>query len=86
MSDYAKVLKGLRHCINLDGLEPNDTRIRCYGCPYLTEPTRCGGLLMRDAAAAIEELQATIELMKPFMPDFFPDANKVTLPKMEVQE
>ena len=39
-----------------------------------------------DAAAAIEELQATIELMKLNMPDFFPDANKVTLPKMEVQD
>lgn len=58
MSDYTRVLKGLRHCINLDGLEPNDTRIRCHGCPYFTEPTRCGGILMRDAAAAIEELQA----------------------------
>ena len=35
---------------------------------------------------SIEALQATIELMKPYMPDFFPDANKVTLPKMEVQD
>lgn len=40
----------------------------------------------RDAADAIEELEATIELMKLNMPDFFPDANKVTLPKMEVQD
>lgn len=60
MSDYTRVLKGLRHCINLDGLEPNDTRIRCHGCPYFTEPTRCGGILMRDAAAAIEDLQAQL--------------------------
>ena len=41
---------------------------------------------MIDAAAAIDELQATNELMKLNMPDFFPDANKVTLPKMEVQD
>lgn len=61
MSDYTRVLKGLRHCINLDGLEPNDTRIRCHGCPYITEPTRCGGILMRDAAAAIEALQAEVK-------------------------
>lgn len=60
MSDYTMVLKGLHHCINLDGLEPNDTRIRCHGCPYLTEPTRCGGILMRDAAATIEDLQAQL--------------------------
>ena len=60
MSDYTKVLDGLHHCINLGGLEPNDTRIRCHGCPYFTEPTRCGGILMQDAAAAIEELQAEI--------------------------
>lgn len=60
MSDYTRVLKGLRHCINLDGLEPNDTRIRCHGCPYFTEPTRCGGILMRDAAAAIEDLQTEL--------------------------
>lgn len=60
MTDYTMVLKGLRHCINLDGLEPNDTRIRCHGCPYFTEPTRCGGILMRDAAAAIEALQAQL--------------------------
>ena len=42
--------------------------------------------LMRDASAAIEELEATIELMKLNMPDFFQDANKVTLPKMEVRD
>ena len=61
MSDYTKVLDGLHHCINLGGLEPNDTRIRCHGCPYFTEPTRCGGILMQDAAAAIEELQAVLK-------------------------
>ena len=61
MSDYTKVLDGLHHCINLGGLEPNDTRIRCYGCPYFTEPTMCAGIMMQDAADAIERLQYNLE-------------------------
>jgi hypothetical protein len=56
MTDHDKVLKGLRCCINLGGLEPNDTREKCSSCPYVAEPTMCGGHLMRDAADTIEEL------------------------------
>lgn len=42
--------------------------------------------LFRDKSIKIEELQAAIELMRPYMPDFFSDANKVVLPKMEAKE
>ena len=78
MPDYNKLVEALRCCGN-EG---------CHKCPYKKHIHEkfCWVIAMKDAADAIEALQATIELMKPYIPDFFPDANKVTLPKMEVQE
>lgn len=77
MTDYDKLVAALRYC------EFGWSARTCDNCEY--SKTDCQ-LLLSDAADAIEALQATIELMKPYMPDFFPDANKVTLPKMEVQD
>ena len=85
MQDYSKLVEALR-CEELKGIACPD----CYERECIANSGK--GLycrvpqLLEDAAAAIEALQATIELMKPYIPDFFPDANKVTLPKMEVQE
>ena len=82
MTDYKKLVEALRCCAENFGCP-----IECPRYSPADEGVRaCVSRLEKDAAAAIEALQATIELMKPFMPDFFPDANKVTLPKMEVQE
>ena len=87
MSDYNELVKALR-CVSryknftkdCNSQNPNEP---CRYCNHwICEDDR----IFADAAAAIEDLQATIELMKPFMPDFFPDANKVALPKMEVKE
>ena len=83
MTDYTELVKALR-CETSNGGDCWEKK-----CQYLV----CGSYaycnkkrIMIDAAAAIDELQATNELMKLNMPDFFPDANKVTLPKMEVQD
>ena len=82
MTDYKKLVEALRCCAENFGCP-----IECPRYSPADEGVRaCVSRLEKDAAAAIEALQATIELMKPFMPDFFPDANKVTLPKMEVQD
>lgn len=78
--NYEELVRALRYCA-----ERGD--FNCgKDCPMRTEYPNCLTKMDMDAAAAIEALQATIELMKPYMPDFFHDANKVTLPKMEVQE
>ena len=76
MTDHTKLVKALRHCNGASFLT-------CHGCQYSNDLLTCTYKMLRDAADAIEELQATIELMKPFMPDFFPDANNVVLPKLE---
>ena len=79
---YEELVKALRSCAENFGCP-----IECPRYSPADEGVRaCVSRLEKDAAAAIEELQATIELMKLNMPDFFPDANKVTLPKMEVQD
>ena len=80
MTDYTELVKALRYCAESGDFNCNKD------CPMYPNYPRCLTKMDMDAAAAIEELQATIELMKPFMPDFFPDANKVVLPKMEVQD
>lgn len=74
MTDYSELVKALRMCASGN----------CHECGRYD--LECEDNMRRDAAAAIEELEATIELMKLNMPDFFPDTNKVTLPKMEVQD
>lgn len=80
MTDYTKLVAALR-CKRDD----------CEGCELAFFDKDEGWMCQYaakddDAADAIEALQATIELMKPYIPDFFPDANKVMLPKMEVQD
>ena len=81
MTDYSELIKALRCCISKN---PPET---CVGCTYSKCNNECAvRRMILDAAAAIEALQATIELMNPHMPDFFPDADKAVLPKMEVQE
>ena len=80
MTDYTKLVEALRYCAESGDFNCNKD------CPMYPNYPKCLTKMDMDAAAAIEELQATIELMKLNMPDFFPDANKVTLPKMEVQE
>ena len=81
MTDYTELIRSLRNCSNN----------RCTPCDcgwfnkYQVDES-CKEIIMWKAAAAIEALQATIELMNPHMPDFFPDADKAVLPKMEVQE
>lgn len=80
MTDYTELVKALR--CKRDDCEGCDISFfdkdEGWMCQYAAKDD--------DAAAAIEELQDTIELMKLNMPDFFPDANKVVLPKMEVQD
>ena len=80
MTDYTKLVEALRYCAESGDFNCNKD------CPMYPNYPKCLTKMDMDAAAAIVDLQATIELMKLNMPDFFPDANKVTLPKMEVQE
>lgn len=59
MTDYKKLVAALRHCSH-DGL------VKCNECKYGGKewPIGCEEEMMRDAAAAIEALQAEVERLK----------------------
>ena len=56
MSDYAELIKALRHCTDN---EPSNGD--CWNCPYQGE--KCHALLS-DAAAAIEDLQKDLTTLQ----------------------
>ena len=59
MTDYTKLVKALRHCVS-----DEKGVTKCAGCPYYPDITGCMDRLHTDAAAAIEALQAEVELLK----------------------
>lgn len=56
MSDYTELVKLLLHCAS-------DKRMCCVGCDYENE-RHCREIIMHDAAAAIEALQADVKRLK----------------------
>ena len=55
MQSYTDLIKALRHCIDPD--------TACDGCPLSGNNGLCADMLYRDAAAAIEDLQALYRQM-----------------------
>lgn len=55
MSQYAGLVKALRHCVS-----DEKGVTKCAGCPYYLDMTGCMDRLHTDAAAAIEALQAQL--------------------------
>ena len=56
MTDYTELVKALRHC-SYEGI------VKCNECKYSGKewPVGCEEELMKDAAAAIEALQAEVK-------------------------
>lgn len=62
MTDHSKLVKALRHCT-----ARSNGCVTCAGCPMSSENgdvIECINALHKDAAAAIEELQAEVERLK----------------------
>ena len=78
MTDYTKLVEALRHCSH-DGL------VKCNECKYGGKewPVGCEEELMKDAAAAIEELQQIADHYEQTAKDYWKEAceYKAQLPK-----
>lgn len=56
-SDYSKLVEALRHCNGLSVLT-------CQECQYSNDLLTCTYKMLRDAADAIEALQAEVERLE----------------------
>lgn len=57
MTDYTELVKALRHC-------NGPSWLTCQICQYNNDMMTCAYKMLRDAAAAIEALQAKVEQLK----------------------
>ena len=57
MTDYTKLVAALRHC-------NGPSWLTCQICQYNNDMMTCAYKMLRDAAAAIEELQETLEAVQ----------------------